>query len=153
MAIPDEGIGQDAIARWIPSEQLANGVRGFERLDGMSFGKKDVRKYELQKLAILAATRLYEREAAVGGRQLVYREIALLVTQVAQEEEMELSRPEFETVLDAAVRLSNCRQYIGEIVQRWTRGRTTLGYDDIKTARDLLNEAEQREKLALAAAY
>ena len=67
MAIPDEGIGQDAIARWIPSEQLANGVRGFERLDGRSFGKKDVRKYELQKLAILAATRLYKREAAVGN--------------------------------------------------------------------------------------
>jgi hypothetical protein len=112
----------------------------------MSFGKKDVRSNDLQKLTILAATRLYEREIAVGGRQLAYKEIAMMVRQAARKEGVELRQSEFETVLNGAVGLAKNRHYIGDIVSRWSRGRTELGYDDIKKAREFLEDTEQRRK-------
>jgi hypothetical protein len=119
----------------------------------MSFGKKDVRSNELQKLTILAAARLYERELAVSGRQLAYKEIAMVVKLAARNEQVELRQSEFETVLNGAVGLAKDRLYIGDIVRRWSRGRTKLGYDDIMKAREFLEDTEQRRKDFIGSRY
>jgi hypothetical protein len=106
------------------------------------FGKKNRRGTDLRKLMIVGAAHVFRKEIALSGRPPSSVEIASIITSLCSKHKLTLSEAEFSSVTTGTTRLAKNRRYIEEILARWSRGRASLEYEDLRKAGELLNGIE-----------
>jgi hypothetical protein len=101
-----------------------------------AFGKKDAQETMLRAIMIHSAAEMYAKEKDL--RRVLYEdEMKNIVTRVFGAQKTEPGQNEFSYAMMGAKALIRNRDFISDIVSRWTYGKVSLDNEDVRKSKEI----------------